>query len=131
MRSKFLHKFLVGTAFFIGVVVVSATTQPPQTQSPGSPDSGQGRRMRGMGGFPGGNGVLGTVTEVTADHYTIKTDAGESYTVHYSVNTRILKQAPGQGQGRRQGAAAEPGGEGGGDRPAPQTLKPTEIKVVT
>ena len=110
MRSKFLHKFLVGTAFFIGVVVVSATTQPPQTQSPGSPDSGQGRRMRGMGGFPGGNGVLGTVTEVTADHYTIKTDAGESYTVHYSVNTRILKQAPGQGQGRRQGAAAEPGG---------------------
>src|SRR5271165_4532432 len=82
---------------------------------------GQGWRGRGgMGGFPGGGrGVLGAVTEVAADHYTIKTDAGETYTVHFSVNTRIMKQ----GAGRRAGEAE------GGERPAPQTLKPTDIKV--
>jgi hypothetical protein len=42
-----------------------------------------------------GRGVLGTVTEVAADHYTIKTDAGLTYTIHYSANTRIVKQPPG------------------------------------
>jgi hypothetical protein len=70
-----------------------------------------------------GRGLLGTVTEVAADHYTIKTDAGETYTVHFSVNTRILKQqaqrrGPGEGQGQ--------GGERGNP---PQPLKSTDIKV--
>jgi hypothetical protein len=71
-----------------------------------------------------GRGLSGTVTEVAADHYTIKTDAGETYTVHFSANTRILKQAAGmRGAGeRRQG-----GGEGGGN--PPQMLKSTDIKV--
>jgi preprotein translocase subunit YajC len=56
------------------------------------------------GGMGQGRGVMGTVTQVAADHYTIKTDAGETYTVHYSANTRIVKQtAQGQGQGRGRG----------------------------
>jgi hypothetical protein len=93
----------------------------------------------------GGRGVLGTVTEVTAEHYTIKTDAGLTYTVHYSVNTRILKQQPqtpgsgrgngggrggaGSGQGQGQGGGQGGGqGEGRGGNP-PQTIKPTDIKV--
>jgi preprotein translocase subunit YajC len=63
----------------------------------------------------GGGGLTGTVTEVAADHYTIKTDAGESYTVHISANTRIMKQVV-----QRTGA--------GGGNP-PQTLKATDIKV--
>lgn len=68
----------------------------------------------------GGTGITGTVTEIAADHYTIKTDAGDTYTVHFSVNTRILKQAI---QRRGQGD----GGEGGGN--PPQMLKPADIKV--
>jgi hypothetical protein len=95
----------------------------------------------------GGRGVLGTVTEVTGDHYTIKTDTGLTYTVHYSVNTRILKQQPqppgsglGQGGGRRGGGSgqgqggAQGGGQGGGQGEGrggnpPQPIKPTDIKV--
>ena len=72
-----------------------------------------------------GRGVLGTVTEVAADHYTVKTDAGLTYTIHYSVNTRILKQQPGTG-----GPGSGNGGqrsEGGGNPPQP--IKPTDIKV--
>jgi hypothetical protein len=90
----------------------------------------------------GGRGVLGTVTEVTADHYTIKTDAGLTYTVRYSVNTRILKQQPqpvGSGRGNGGGRGAGPGqgqggsqgggqGEGRGGNP-PLPIKPTDIKV--
>jgi hypothetical protein len=69
----------------------------------------------------GGRVTIGTVTAVAADHYTIKTEAGETYTIHYSVNTRILKQAAGTGQ--RAGS-----GEGG-ERTPPQAIKPTDIKV--
>ncbi len=93
-----------------------------------------------------GRGVLGTVTEVAADHYTIKTDAGLTYTVHYSVNTRILKQQPpppgsGRGNGGGRGAGSgqhQGGGQWGGqagDRGEvregnpPQPIKPTDIKV--
>ena len=104
---------------------------------------GQQGRGRGMGGFPGGGrGVLGTVTEVSVDHYMIKTDNGEVYTVHFSVNTRIMKQGPGRGMGQGQGGGAERGsGDGGrrrsggdssddgGNRPAPQTIKATDIHV--
>jgi hypothetical protein len=76
-----------------------------------------------------GRGVLGTVTEVAADHYTIKTDAGLTYTIHYSVNTRILKQQPGtRGPGGGNGGQrGQGGGEGGGNPPA--AIKPTDIKV--
>jgi hypothetical protein len=69
-----------------------------------------------------GQRLFGTVTEVAADHYTVKTDAGEIYTVHFSANTRILKQEArtDRAGGRRAGA------EGG---TPPQPLKPTDIKV--
>ncbi len=71
----------------------------------------------------GGHGTMGTVTEVAADHYTIKTETGEIYTVHYSVNTRIMKQMvrhrnPGEA---RNDTDAQPA--------APQPLKPTDIKI--
>src|ERR1039458_3908037 len=54
---------------------------------------GRGGRGDWGGGMGMGNGITGTVTEVAADHYIIKTDAGDSYTIHFSVNTRIVKQA--------------------------------------
>jgi preprotein translocase subunit YajC len=77
-----------------------------------------------------GRGLMGTVTEVAADHYTIKTETGETYTVHYSANTRILKQqARARGESGERGAGGEggPGGGGGGNPPTP--LKSTDIKV--
>jgi hypothetical protein len=82
----------------------------------------------------GGRGLMGTVTEVAADHYTIKTDAGETYIVHYSANTRILKQSaqgPGGGGGRGQGGqgGGEGRGYGGGGGNPPQQIKSTDIKV--
>jgi hypothetical protein len=66
---------------------------------------------------------------VAADHYTIKTDSGETYTVHFSANTRIMKQ-PAGGGGRRQRGAGDGAGEGdSAPRVQPQPLKPTDIKV--
>jgi len=90
-----------------------------------------GGEARGFGtGIGGGRGVLGTVTEVTPEHYTIKTDAGHSLVVHYSVNTRIVKQlagrGPGAGQAGRRNASRD---EEDGERVPPQALKPTDIKV--
>jgi preprotein translocase subunit YajC len=69
-----------------------------------------------------GSGVMGTVTEIAPDHFTIKTDDGDVYTVHYSVNTRMMA---GGGGGQRRG-------QGGDNQPPanpPQTIKATDIKV--
>ena len=54
-----------------------------------------------------GRGVMGTVTEIAPDHFTIKTETGDLYTIHYSVNTRIMKGGGG-GQRRGQGGDKEP-----------------------
>jgi hypothetical protein len=105
-----------------------------------------------MGGGAGmmGRGLMGTVTEVAADHYTIKTDAGGNYVVHFTADTRIFKQVagtrqPGEGagngagEGQNGGSQGSGGGQGqgqgggmgrgyGGGNP-PQQIKPTDIKV--
>ena len=122
---------LVALAIAITATAQDAPTTPTPTQPAGRGQAqGQGRGG-GRGGWGGGGGgmmgrgVLGTVTEVAADHYTVKTDAGLTYTIHYSVNTRILKQQPGTG-----GPGSGNGGqrsEGGGNPPQP--IKPTDIKV--
>ncbi len=66
-----------------------------------------------------GRGVMGTVTEVAANHYTVKTEAGDLCIVYYSVNTRIMKGGP-----QRRGQSLD-------EPPAspPQSIKPTDIKV--
>jgi len=46
-----------------------------------------------MGGMAG-RGIMGMVTEIAPDHFIVKTETGELYTVHYSVNTRIMKAPP-------------------------------------
>jgi hypothetical protein len=95
--------------------------------TPQAPGGGYGQRgNRGGGGMMGmGRGTAGTVTEVAADHYTIRTELGEIYTVHFSVNTRIVKQPPPRPhtQGQRQDQGDE------GERTPPQPIKPTDIKV--
>ena len=99
---------------------------PPQ-QPGDSPSQGMGRGQRGgrgaWGSGPGmmGRGVMGTVTEVASGHYTIKTESGEIYTVHFSANTRIMKG----GGGIRRGGQDE----GGPPPNPPEAIKATDIKV--
>ena len=138
MKLCALVPALIGLALAIAASAQDAPT-PPATSSSQPQAQVQGRgggRGWGVGGGMG-RGLMGTVTEVAADHYTIKTETGETYTVHYSANTRIMKQPA-----RPQGAAAERGagqagqgsgqgagwGAGGGGNP-PTPLKPTDIKV--
>jgi len=148
---------LLAAIVFAFALTAAAQDSPPPAQGPTQsggqgqgagqgPGQGQGRGQGrggwggGGGGMMGGRGVLGTVTEVAADHYTIKTDTGLTYTIHYSANTRILKQQPpppgsAQGQGRGAGRGGDgAGGQGGGSGEGrggnpPQTIKPTDIKV--
>lgn len=135
-------------AFSFAVAVEAQNSTPPATsqsadQNSGNGSGGQGQRG-GRGGYGGGmmgRGLMGTVTEVAADHYTIKTEAGEVYTVHFTADTRIFKQVaggmrgPGQGAGAGGSQGAGSGGSGrgyeGGNRngnPA-QEIKPTDIKA--
>jgi hypothetical protein len=111
--SAVLVSLVLGTAF-------AQDAPPPQPQGQGN---WQGQRG-GRGGMMGmGRGTVGTVTEVAADHYTIKTELGDIYTIHYSVNTRILKQPP-----SRRGQSQNPA-QGEGERTPPQPIKSTDIKV--
>ncbi|MFC5862858.1 hypothetical protein ACFPT7_11190 [Acidicapsa dinghuensis] len=150
MRHKKFAGLLTATLIFSTVIALSPQATHAQSTSPSSAGNGQGQgqgqgqgRMRG--GFGGGRGVIGTVTEVAADHYTIKTETGDLYTVHFSANTRIMKQVGGgfrrggQGSGQSSGQGSGQGGgqgagEAGGDQPQaprqpPQMLKSTDIKI--
>jgi hypothetical protein len=133
----------------LSVIVVLALAAAAVAQDAGSAaptgQNGDGYGQRGAhGGFGGGvmgRGLMGTVTKVAADHYTIKTDAGDVYTVHFSANTRIIKQVAGMrgpngggggqgtggGGGQGGGGGMGRGGYGGGN--PPQQLKPSDIKV--
>jgi hypothetical protein len=118
-------------------------------QSPHGQDQGGGSGRRGgRGGFGGGMGMMrrgpsGTVTEAAADHYTVKTFEGDTYTVHFSADTRMVKQGAGmrgggQGNGGQNGGQGDGAGRGqgwgqgggrgfGGNPPTP--IKATDIKV--
>ena len=120
MKVRLLSSFVLLLSLTSG-----ASSQGDPATAPIGQPSGQGQRDRGGrggwdAGMMGGRGLVGTVTEVAADHYTVKTETGETFTIHYGVNTRILKQAAGTGQ--------RAGGEGG-ERNPPQAIKPTDIKV--
>ena len=112
---------LFALAISLGAAVAQDAPPPPQAgQAPGSGYGGGQRGGRGgWGGGMMGRGVIGTVTEVAADHYTVKTEAGDLYTIHYSVNTRIMKGGP-----QRRGQSQD-------EPPAnpPQSIKPTDIKI--
>lgn len=112
----------------LAILCCAAVLGVASAQDAGPPQGQQGGQRGGRGGGMGmgfGRGTIGTVTEITPDHFTIKTELGEIYTIHYSVNTRIMKQAPGQpfrGQRDRQG-------EGETERTPPSPIKATDIKV--
>ncbi len=148
------------SAIFIAILVTGtacaqdAGSAPPAGQNAGSGRGGGYGQRGGRGGFGGGmmgRGLMGTVTEAAADHYIIKTEMGEVYTVHLSSNTRIVKQVAGMrgsggggqmGQGGAQGSGGGNGGGGGqggaggygagqgmGRGNPPQEIKATDIKV--
>jgi len=132
VRVRLLSAVVFSLALSLAAAAQDAPTAPPSGQNSGSGGGqvqrgGRGGWGGGGGMFGAGRGLLGTVTEVAADHYTIKTDAGEIYIVHFSANTRIVKQAagrgPGGGGGQRGGGAAA-----GGDNP-PLPIKPADIKI--
>ena len=119
MKIRSLFAIVFGLVLTLAASAQDAPTPPSPAPGHGG-GGGQGQRG-GRGGWGEGSfggGITGTVTEAAADHYTIKTDAGETYTIHFSANTRMMKQMMRQ-RGER--------GEGGGNPPA--MLKPSEIKV--
>lgn len=124
------YRLLLATlgAFALACVV---SAQDSGSASPAGQDAGPGNGGWGQrGGGRMGRGVVGTVSEVAADHYTIKTETGEVYTIHLSDNTRILKQPA--GMGRHGGDGGEQGGYGrgyGGRGNPPQEIKATDIKA--
>lgn len=120
MQIRHLTAFVYALSLCGCAVAQDANPAPASGQNPpqGSGVGHQGRRG-GWGAMGEGRGVLGTVTEAATDHYTVKTDTGEIYTVHFSVNTRFVKSPE-----RRRGQGE---GEGGGT--PPQAIKPGDIKV--
>ncbi len=107
-----------------------ATTSPESGGGHGqhSGRGGYGGEMGGGAGMMMSRGLMGTVTEVAADHYTVKTEAGGVYTVHFTADTRIFKQVAGGMRGPGQGAGTGGRGYGNGGNP-PQEIKPTDIKT--
>ena len=144
MNRPFLS-FVIALAFAAAAYAQEPVSPQPSGQIPGqsagqngNPGSGGGHGQHGgMGGGAGmmGRGLMGTVTEVAADHYTIKTDAGDVYTVHFTADTRMFKrQARTGGPGQGQGQAGDPAGGdhrgmGGGYGNPPQQIGATDIKA--
>ena len=116
-------KLAMGLALALGLTAAgqdAGNSPVGQTQQSPDPGSGPGQRGgpgggRGWGGMIG-RGMMGTVSEIAADHFTIKTDSGETRTVNFSVNTRMIKQPP-----PRRG--------NDGERTPPQPIKASDIKV--
>ena len=69
-----------------------------------------------------GRGTVGTVTEATADHYTIKTELGD--TLHRSLQREYADHEAAARQPRRGQGQGD-----GGERTPPQPIKASDIKV--
>jgi hypothetical protein len=148
-------RFVAALAFALTLAGIApaqdAGSISPVGQNGGGNSNGYGAgsaRRGGRGSFGGmgmmGRGLMGTVTEVAADHYTVKTDAGEVYTVHFSANTRIFKmparmRSESGGQNGGQSAEQAQGADGGQERGMgrgmgwggnpPEPIKASDIKV--
>jgi len=148
MKCRLASAFVFATALTGAAVAQDSGSAPVANPSAGQssghePNGGYGRRGGGFG--MGGRGTMGTVSEVAADHYTIKTDSGDIYTVRFDSNTRIVKQPAGMGMGMRGQGGQNPaqgagqGAPGNADNPRmggfggratpPEQIKATDIKV--
>jgi len=121
-----LFRRILAVAVAAAALFDGATTLFAQDHTTENPPAKSGQRGQwgggGMGGGGGmmGRGVMGTVMEIAPDHFMVKTESGDLYTIHYSVNTRIMK---GGGGFRRQ--------RNDSDLPftPPTPIKASEIKV--
>ena len=127
MKSRFLLAIVVSAALTAAAVAQDSASAPPSGRN-SSQEPGGSYGHRGFGGEMGmmGRGLMGSVTQVAADRYTIKTDAGDVYTVHFTSSTRFIKQMAGMsGPGGGQGAGD--GMRNGRGNP-PQEIQPSAIK---
>jgi len=142
MKISLIALVVLGLALTAAVSAQDSNPTPPASQAPApgaDPNGWQGMDWRaGASGRwantgMGGRGVEGTVTSVAPSFYMVKTEAGESYKVSFSANTRILKQAiQKRGEGGANGETAhgsERGERGNRQRSAPEAIKPTDIKT--
>ncbi len=139
MNIRTLSAIVIAVALTAAASAQDSGSAPPAGQNAGPGSRGGYAQRGGHGGFGGGmammgRGLMGTVTDVAADHYTIKTETGDLYTVRFTADTRIFKQvaggmrAPGgEGAGGGQGNGGG-GGRGYGGNP-PQEIRPSDIKV--
>jgi len=125
MTKGMVCAVIFGLALCCAAYAQDATRTQPAGQEPGMAQGGWHGQHHGWGqGMMGpGHGIEGTVTETGADSYTIKTFAGDVYTVRFSANTRILEQPQ-----MRMAPGEPPMREGGGMR-GPLQLKASEIKT--
>jgi hypothetical protein len=70
------------------LLLAAITALSVMLQAQQEPDDERG----GGVSFAGGQMVRGTVTATTADHLTVKTEAGDIYQVAISANTRVTKE---------------------------------------
>ena len=67
-----------------------------------------------------GRGIAGTVSEAAADHFTVKTFEGDTYTVQFGDNTRFMKMQGGMGgRGEMRSQGGNP----------PEQIKAGEIRL--
>jgi hypothetical protein len=124
MNTRCCFAIVLGLAFSAAYAqdapVPAPDGQGSTQNADGSHNAGQGRRGGLMGDMGmAGRGVMGTVTAVGPDFFTVKAQTG-NYAVHFSANTRIFKQRV-----MRQA----PGPDGGPGGAAPVSLKPSDIKI--
>jgi len=137
MKPRFLLAMLAAFAFTAAAVAQDSASAPPSGRnSSQQPGGSYGHRGSGSGMGMMGRGLMGSVTQVAADRYTIKTDSGDVYTVHFTADTRFIKQVAGmRGPGGGQGMGMSGGGQGAGDGMRsgrgnpPQEIQPSAIKT--
>ena len=127
-----LSNCTIALAFLLACTSLPIPAQNPleaeRELSAGSNQHGQRSGGEPIGRMIGGiasRGVMGIVVDVAPNDFMVKTQSGDLYTVHYGVNTRIMKAPP---------RPATPGHEGGQQERGPYlglpvSIKASEIKV--
>ena len=109
--------FALATALLLASTTLTLHGQDVSQTSPALPGRHTGP---GMMGDIVGSGVMGKVTAVAPDHFTIRTETGQTFTIRYSVNTRIMKVSPRSASGQQVDEA---------NTDLPIFIKATEIKL--